>query len=58
MDILRPTCIEFAIGDINSDILLYFINALSHSNRKISCSDLSYTIEHAHMKDDLRLNNY
>ena len=60
MDILRPTCIKFAIGDIISDILLYFINAFSHSNRRISCSDLSYTIEvgHSHMKGDLRLNHY
>ena len=49
---------EFAIGDIISDILLYFINAFSHSNMKISCSDLSYTIEHSHMKGDLRLNHY
>ena len=58
MDILRSTCIEFAIGDIISDILLYFVNAFSHSNRKISCSDLLYTIEHSHMKGDLRFNHY
>ena len=46
------------IGDIISDILLYFVNAFSHSNMKISCSELSYTIEHSHMKGDLRLNQY
>ena len=46
------------IGDIISDILLYFVNAFSHSNMKISCADLSYTIEHSHMKGDLRLNHY
>ena len=45
-------------GDIISDILLHFVNAFSHSNMKISCSDLSYTIEHSHMKGDLRLNHY
>ena len=58
MDILRPTCIEFTIGDIISDILLYFVNVFSHSNMKISCSDLSYTIEHSHMKGDLSLHHY
>ena len=45
-------------GDIISDILLYFVNAFSHSNMKISCSDLSYTIKHSHMNGDLRLNHY
>ena len=50
---------EFAIGDIISDILLYFVNAFSHSNMKISCSDLSDPIEHeSHMRGDLRLNHY
>ena len=43
MDILRPTCIEFAIGNIISDILLYFVNAfrLKFLRRQAKCLNLA-----------------
>ena len=42
MDILRPTCIEFAIGDIISDILLYFINAFWGGGPRVVVSTAAF----------------